>query len=306
MKITFESFLYGMPSRDYIHQQADYDTQIQAAARKLKQADYVLIGAGAGMSTAAGAKYGGTFFEDHFAEFQERYGKGPYMQDMYSAGFYPYPDEESYWGYWSKQAMLGGICLDVTPLHKLLLNALQDKKLFVLSTNADGQFEKAGLSTDQIFCTQGDYFHIQCAHACHNKLYDARKLFKQMDQARNNCRIPTYMVPKCPVCGGTMDMNLRKDNFFVQDDAWYASEQRFSEFATTAIHKQLVLLELGVGFNTPSIIRFPFEKLAKEHTNINLIRLNFDQAIVPESLGARAVGIDADMDKSIRDIVSNM
>ena len=132
MKITFESFLYGMPSRDYIHQQADYDTQIQAAARKLKQADYVLIGAGAGMSTAAGAKYGGTFFEDHFAEFQERYGKGSYMQDMYSAGFYPYPDEESYWGYWSKQAMLGGICLDVTPLHKLLLNALKEKNLLSL------------------------------------------------------------------------------------------------------------------------------------------------------------------------------
>ena len=127
-----------------------------------------------------------------------------------------------------------------------------------------------------------------------------------MDQARNNCKILTYTVPKCPGCGGPMDMNLRNDNFFVQDDAWYASEQRFSEFLAKAMHKKLVLLELGGGFNTPYIIRFPFEKLAKEHTNINLIRLNFDQAIVPESLGARAVGIDADMAESIRDIVCNM
>ncbi len=114
------------------------------------------------------------------------------------------------------------------------------------------------------------------------------------------------MVPKCPVCGGPMDMNLRKDNYFVQDEAWYAAEQRFSDFLAKAIHKKLVLLELGVGFNTPSIIRFPFEKLAKEHTNINLIRLNFDQAIVPESLGDRAIGIDADMAESIRDIVRQM
>lgn len=302
-KITFDSFLCGIPARDYIYQYTPYEQQIKDAAEMIRNAEYVLIGAGAGMSTAAGAQYGGKFFEENFAEFQKKYGKGPYMQDMYSAGFYPFPDEESYWGYWSKQALLGGINLDVTPLHRLLLESLSDKKIFVLSTNADAQFVKAGLSGEKIFCTQGDYFHIQCGRGCHNKTYNAVELFHQMNQARRDCKIPSHMVPKCPVCGGPMDMNLRKDNFFVQDDTWYEAEERFSDYLSEAINEKLVLLELGVGFNTPTIIRFPFEKLVREHENISLIRLNLEQAVVPESFGRRAVGINADMSKSIKDIV---
>ena len=302
-KITFDSFLCGIPARDYIYQYTPYEQQIKDAAEMIRNAEYVLIGAGAGMSTAAGAQYGGKFFEENFAEFQKKYGKGPYMQDMYSAGFYPFPDEESYWGYWSKQALLGGINLDVTPLHRLLLEALSDKKIFVLSTNADAQFVIAGLPDEKIFCTQGDYFHIQCGKGCHDKTYDAVELFHQMNLARIDCRIPSSMVPKCPVCGGPMDMNLRKDNFFVQDATWYEAEERFSDYLSEAINEKLVLLELGVGFNTPTIIRFPFEKLVREHENISLIRLNLEQAVVPESFGRRAVGINADMSKSIKDIV---
>lgn len=305
-KMTFESFLCGIPARDYINQYTPYDQQIKDAAEMIRNAEYVLIGAGAGMSTAAGAQYGGKFFEENFGEFQKKYGKGPYMQDMYSAGFYPFPDEESYWGYWSKQTLLAGITLNVTPLHRLLLESLSDKKLFVLSTNADAQFVKAGLPDEKIFCTQGDYFHIQCGKGCHDKTYDAVELFCQMDQARTDCKIPSSMVPKCPVCGGSMDMNLRKDNFFVQDVAWYEAEERFSNYLSEAINKKLVLLELGVGFNTPTIIRFPFEKLVREHDNISLIRLNLDQAVVPESFGERAVDINADMAESIKDIVKEV
>lgn len=301
-KITFETFLSGTPARDYVFQKTPYEEQIRLASQMLQDAEYVLVGAGAGMSAAAGTQYGGTFFEENFGEFQKKYGKGPYMQDMYSAGFYPYPDEESYWGYWSKQAILGGIDLDVTPLHKTFLSMFSGKKIFVLSTNADGQFVKAGLPEDQIFCTQGDYFHIQCGKGCHDKLYDAVDLFRQMDQARRDCRIPIYMVPKCPVCGGAMDMNLRKDQHFVQDAAWYDAEQRFGDFLSEAEKGRLVLLELGVGFNTPMIIRFPFEKLVRENKNISIIRLNLNEAVVPESLGDRAVGINADMKESITDI----
>lgn len=303
-RITFQSFLCGTPANDYIFQKTDYNTQIQEATQMLADADYVLIGAGAGMSAAAGAQYGGRFFEENFADFQKKYGKNQYMQDMYSAGFYPYPDEESYWGYWSRQALLGGINLDITPLHKVLLDTLSSKNIFVLSTNADGQFVKAGLPEDKIFCTQGDYFHIQCQKGCHSHTYDAVKLFRQMDQARKDCRIPTYMVPKCPVCGGPMDMNLRKDGYFVQDEAWYKAESRFADFLSESVSQKLVLLELGVGFNTPTIIRFPFEKLVREHKNICLIRLNLEQAVVPESFGKRAVGINADIADSIRDITA--
>ena len=305
-KITFESFLSGVPARDYIFQNVPYETQIQKAKELLAEAEYVLLGAGAGMSAAAGAVYSGAWFAEHFREFREKYGEqNPYMQDMYSAGFYPYPDEEAFWGYWSKQAVLGGLDLDVTPLHRTLLSGLAGKKLFCLSTNADGQFEKAGLSKEQIFCTQGDYFHIQCAKGCHDRIYDARTMFRQMDQARRDCRIPSYMVPKCPVCGGAMTMNLRCDQYFVQDAAWYGAERRFGDFMDEALEsgKKLCLLELGVGFNTPTIIRYPFEKLLREHSQASLVRLNLNEAVVPESLGARAVGINADMKQSIEDIM---
>lgn len=303
-KITFQTFLSGTPARDYIFQKTPYEEQIMQAADMIQKADYVLMGAGAGLSTAAGAVYGGTWFEENFKEFKEKYGNGPYMQDMYSAGFHPYPDEESFWGYWSKQAILGGIDLDVTPLYKDILKLLKDKRTFCLSTNADGQFQKAGYKEEQIFCTQGDYFHIQCQKACHQRTYNAVKLFKQMDQARKNCQIPTYMVLKCPICGGPMTMNLRCDQYFVQDEAWYQAEKRFGDFLNEALksQKNLLLLELGVGFNTPTIIRFPFEKLVKENKQVNLIRLNLNEAVIPESIEQQAVGINKDIKQTIKDL----
>lgn len=303
-KITFQTFLSGTPARDYIFQKTPYEEQIMQAADMIQKADYVLMGAGAGLSTAAGAVYGGTWFEENFKEFKEKYGNGPYMQDMYSAGFHPYPDEKSFWGYWSKQAILGGIDLDVTSLYKDILKLLKDKRTFCLSTNADGQFQKAGYKEEQIFCTQGDYFHIQCQKACHQRTYNAVKLFKQMDQARKNCQIPTYMVPKCPICGGPMTMNLRCDQYFVQDEAWYQAEKRFGDFLNEALksQKNLLLLELGVGFNTPTIIRFPFEKLVKENKQVNLIRLNLNEAVIPESIEQQAVGINKDIKQTIKDL----
>ena len=306
-KISFKTFLSGCPARDYIMQSTPYDEQITQAVNMIKDADYVLLGAGAGMSTAAGAQYGGKFFEEHFGEFQKIYGKNPYMQDMYSAGFYPFPDQESKWGLWSRLALTAGADLDVTPLHKTLLGAFEGKKLFLLSTNADHQFEKAGLPAEQIFATQGSYNLIQCKRGCHPKTYNAVERFREMDAARRNGRIPSEMVPKCPVCGGDMAMNLRVDDHFVEDAAWHEAEHRFGVFLSEAQDKKLVLLELGVGFNTPTIIRFPFEKLTREHENIRLIRLNVGNgATVPASLGDRAVGIDADMAKSITDIVSGV
>ena len=303
-RITFENFLSGCPSIDYIFQKVPYEDQIRQAAKMIREADYVLLGVGAGMSMAAGAIYGGEWFKENFADFRAKYGDGPYMQDMYGAGFYPDPSEEAYWGYWSKQCMKAGIEADHTALHKTLLSMLDGKKIFCLSTNVDGQLEKAGLTADKIFCTQGDYFHIQCAKGCHPNRYDARELFRQMDVARMDCLIPGNMVPKCPVCGGRMNMNLRIDQYFVQDEEWYMSEKRFGAFLSEAISsgRKICLLELGVGFNTPTIIRFTFEKLTRENEQISLLRLNLNEAVIPEHLGARAIGINADMKQSIEDI----
>ncbi len=305
-KMRFSDFLSGEYATDYINQPTPYAGQIDRAAKLIREADYVLLGAGAGMSTAAGAEYGGKFFEENFAEFQAIYGKGPYMQDMYSAGFYPFPDQESKWGYWSHQALLAGADLDVTPLHKTLLEALKGKKLFLLSTNADHQFEKAGLPVEQIFQTQGSYNLIQCKRGCHDKTYDAVALFRQMERERQNGKIPGELVPKCPVCGGDMEMNLRVDNYFVEDENWHAAEERFGRFLSECVNGRTVLLELGVGFNTPTIIRFPFEKLTRQHENISLVRLSRSKAMVPSSLGERAVGINADMAQSITDLAAKL
>ena len=303
-KMTFERFLSADYARDYIWQEEPYAGQIARAAAYIRDADYVLLGVGAGMSTAAGAEYGGKFFEEHFGEFQKIYGRNGYMQDMYSAGFYPFPDEESRWGLWSKLALTAGADLDVTPLHRTLLDALADKKTFILSTNADHQFEKAGYPAERIFATQGSYNRIQCQKGCHPKTYYAVDRFRRMDAARADGRIPSDMVPKCPVCGGPMAMNLRSDSHFVQDENWYAAEERFGDFLSECVDKKTVLLELGVGFNTPTIIRLPFEHLVREHENLRLVRLNRSKAVVPAGLSDRCVGINADMARSIADIAA--
>ena len=266
--VDWRDFLCGTPASDYIFQKDAYEEQIENAVNFIKDADAVIIGAGAGASTAAGLEYGGKRFTDHFAEFIEKYG-GHYMTDMYAAGFYP---------------------------------IVKDKDYFVLTTNVDHQFYKAGFSAEKIFATQGDYGEIQCQRGCHPKTYDAEELFRKMDARRRDCLIPSELVPKCPVCGGNMTMHLRCNNYFVEDEQWHEAADRYADFLDRNQSKKVVLIELGVGFNTPIIIRFPFEKLVREHVTYRLIRLNMDEAVVPESFGNRAIGIGGDMAGAITDI----
>lgn len=281
--------------------ETSYEEQIRHAAEMLERADAILIGAGAGLSAAAGLTYGGKRFTDHFQEFIDKYGK-MYMRDMYSSGFYPFPTEEAKWGYWSKHAYLNRIEPEGLLLYRKLYGMVKDKPHFVLTTNVDHQFWKAGFADETIFATQGDYGLIQCEKGCHDKTYDAIDLFLQMDQARKDCLIPSYMVPKCPVCGGNMAMNLRCDQYFVEDEHWHKAAARYGAFLKKYQKKNVVLLELGVGFNTPAIIRFPFENMMGEQKKWNLIRLNLREAAVPGSFGDRAVGIDQDIAKSVDDI----
>ncbi len=297
-KITFEDFLCGMPELDYIFQTEPYENMVKKAARAIADSEYILIGAGAGLSAAAGLTYSGERFTQNFPEFIEKYG----MTDMYSAGFYPFPSEEARWGYWSKHVYVNRITPDALPLYVRLLALVKDKKYFVLTTNVDHQFYKAGFGDDRIFATQGDYGLIQCMYGCHNKTYDDIDMIRQMHQAREDCLIPSYMVPKCPVCGGPMNMNLRCDQYFVEDENWHIAERNFGIFLNECEGRKTVLLDLGTGFNTPTIIRFPFEKLAKKNRNTILIRLNSNEAFVPENLGERAIGIQEDINKSIGDI----
>ena len=297
----WRNFLCSTPARDYVFQKDAYEDQIDRAAKNIRNTDCVIIGAGAGASTAAGIQYGGKRFTDNFAEFIKKYG-GHYMTDMYAAGFYPYPSEEAKWGYWSKHALMNRFDPPALPLYTELYDLVKNKEYFVLTTNVDHQFYKAGFDEKRIFATQGDYGKIQCQKACHPKTYDAKDLFRKMDKARRDCLIPSELVPKCPVCGGNMAMNLRCDNYFVEDEAWHEAADRYAGFLEQNKDKKVVLLELGVGFNTPIIIRFPFEKMVRENSSYSLIRLNMDEAVVPESFGERAIGIGGDMAKAITDI----
>lgn len=300
--MNWNNFLYGSPATDYIFQEMSYEEQIKLASTYIKNADYILIGAGAGLSSAAGLTYSGKRFEENFKEFIDKYG----MTDMYSAGFYPFPSEEARWGYWSKHSYINRIEPEGLPLYRQLLKIIESKDYFVLTTNVDYQFQKSGFDESRIFATQGDYGLIQCMHGCHNKTYDAIEMFNQMNQAVKDCLVPSYMVPKCPVCGGPMTMNLRCDQYFVEDEKWNIAADYFDKFLKTIKNKKIVLLELGVGFNTPAIIRFPFEKMMRENNNATLVRLNLDEAIVPKNFGKRAIGINEDLNKSISDLLERV
>ncbi len=304
-KTTWTAFLNNIPADDYIFQQIPYEEQIRNAAKMIKSSGMILIGAGAGASSAAGLTYSGKRFTGNFSEFIEKYGLAN-MPDMYAAGFYPFPNEEAKWGYWSKHSMINRFLPPALPLYQMLYQMVQDKEHFVLTTNVDHQLWKAGFANENIFATQGDYGMIQCEKGCHAKTYDTEILFRQMDQARHDCVIPSYMVPKCPVCGGNMTMHLRCDQYFVEDEHWHEAARRYDAFIERTANRKTVLLELGVGFNTPAIIRFPFEKMIRTYENFSLIRLNLKEAFIPESFGKRVIGINEDIKKTIIDLCKQL
>lgn len=249
-----------------------YNTRLLKLRHALKEAEHVVIGAGAGFSAAAGLEYRGKRFTDNFQDFITRYD----MTDMYTSSFYPFQTEEERWAYWARHILMNRYDAPATDLYRLLLNAVKGKDYFVITTNVDGQFEKSGFDKERIFAVQGDYAYLQCADGCHEKLYYNENLVREMVRRTKDCRIPSELVPRCPVCGGKMDVHVRKDRYFMQDNQWYASYERYEDYMEKACDENTLLLELGVGYNTPTIIRFPFERLAAQRKNITLVRINRD------------------------------
>ena len=247
----------------------------------INDADYVLIGAGAGFSAAAGIEYSGKRFDENFQDFIEKYG----VTDMYSATFYPYETQEEKWAHWARHVYVNRYSVGKTKLYEQLLDLVKDKDYFVLTTNVDHQFWINGFEDERIFATQGDYGLMQCEKACHNKLYSNRELVFEAIEKTKDCMIPSELVPTCPVCGGNMEINVRKDNFFVEDEKWHEMYGNYSRFLEKIEDDdKLILLELGVGFNTPVIIRYPFEQMTHDNPNVTLIRLNRSHAqAIPEN-----------------------
>lgn len=261
----------------------------------VNRADSILIGAGSGLSTSAGLEYTGESFKENYKDFIDKYD----LEDLYTATFYPFSLQEEKWAFWARLIKLNRFNSKPLKLYSDIYNLVKEKEYFVITTNVDGQFEKAGFNKNNIFATQGDYAYLQCENACHNKLYYNEELVEKWIANTKDCEIPTDLVMKCPVCKGNMDMNLRKDAYFVQDDNWYKQDKRYSDFIESNKHKNVVLLEFGVGFNTPGIIRFPFEQMTFENKNWTLVRFNKDTRSVFD-LRERFIEIKEDIKEIIK------
>ena len=268
-----------------------YLTKLTAIKEKIGQADAVVIGAGAGLSTAAGFTYSGERFDRYFSDFAANY----HFSDMYSGGFYHYDTLEEYWAYWSRYIYVNRYMDAPTDLYDRLLALVKDKDYFVLTTNVDHCFQKAGFDKSRLFYTQGDYGLFQCSEPCCNETFDNENAVRTMVKEQRNMKIPDELIPRCPHCNKPMAMNLRCDDRFVQDEGWYTAAERYEEFIRRHQNLHILFLELGVGFNTPGIIKYPFMQMTAENPKAIYACINMNEAYAPCEISDRAICIDCDI-----------
>lgn len=270
---------------------SDYSAEIERLRAALQAADTVVIGAGAGLSTAAGFTYSGERFRENFADFEEKYG----FHDMYSGGFYPFESDEELWAYWSRYITINRYSEPPKPVYRSLLSLVQGKDYFVITTNVDHCFQKSGFDKKRLFYTQGDYGLFQCSEPCCKETFDNEAIIKQMYERQSNMKIPSELLPKCPRCGKPLAMNLRADDSFVEDEGWHKAAERYSNFIRSRKNSRLLYLELGVGFNTPVIIKYPFWQLTAANPDAVYACVNRGEASCPREIAARAILIDGDI-----------
>lgn len=269
----------------------------QSAAERLKaaldQVDAVVIGAGAGLSTAAGFTYDGERFQRHFGDFAAAYG----IRDMYSGGFYPYPSLEEYWAWWSRLIYHNRYVDAPKTTYQRLFDLVREKDYFVLTTNVDHCFQKAGFDKQRLFYTQGDYGLWQCSAPCHQRTYDNETVVRQMVREQRDLRIPTELVPRCPRCGRPLTMNLRCDDTFVEDEGWHRAAGRYADFIRRHEGLRVLYWELGVGSNTPGIIKYPFWQMTAQNRAATYACINLGEAICPREIEGQAICVDGDIDE---------
>lgn len=276
------------------------DKAIIATSRELLEScDAILIGAGSGLSTAAGISYSGERFHNHFSDYIAKYG----ISDMYSGGFYPYKTLEEKWEFRSRQVKLNRYDANVGDVYLKLFDLVKQKPYFVITTNVDGQFERAGFDNKSIFATQEDYGQFQCTVPCHNTLYNNESQITAMVEKQSDCRIPSELVPFCPTCGSPMMLHVRIDNTFIENNDWQSASRRYISFLHQHRNQKLLLLELGAGFNTPTIIRFPFESFCQQFPKTHLIRINKDNSHSQSILASGNLLIEADIAQWLNNLI---
>ena len=278
----------------------DYWDNLKDLKEQIENADAIIIGAGAGLSTSAGIEYGGKRFYDNFSDFAEKYG----LQDMYSAGFYPFETLEEYWAYWSRHIYLNRYQTIPNRVYADLLSLVKDEDYFVLTTNVDHCFQKAGFDKARLFYTQGDYGLFQCSKSCQQVTYDNKAQVNQMIEQQEDMKIPTDLIPYCPHCGAPMTVNLRIDETFVQDNGWYKASERYSDFLRNHKNLHILYLELGVGNNTPVIIKYPFWNMTSKNKNAVYACINYQEAYCPPQIEKQSICIQADIGKVIHDLLA--
>ena len=276
----------------------DLSREIIDLKRELESADAIVIGAGAGLSSASGFDYSGDRFLKIFGDFHAEYG----ITDMYSGGFYPFPGLEEYWAWWSRMIWYNRYCCDVGKPYLDLLSLVSNKDYFIITTNVDHQFQRSGFDKKRLLYTQGDYGLFQCSVPCHQQTYDNFEIVRQMVDEQKDMKIPSSLVPHCPVCGKPMTTNLRVDDRFVQDEGWYAAATRYNDFLKRHEDRHILFLELGVGMNTPVIIKYPFWKMTYQNEKAVYACVNFQNTYVPAEIKDRSICIRGD----ISDVLDEM
>ena len=268
----------------------NYSNEIKKLKKAIEEADAIVIGAGAGLSTSAGFVYNGERFEKHFSEFGKKYG----FKDMYSGVFYPYETPEEMWAYWSRFIFVNRFLDAPKPVYENLLSLVKDKDYFVITTNVDHCFQKAGFDKKRLFYTQGDYGLFQCSEPCSDDTYENEEMIRNMVEKQKDMKIPTDLIPKCPKCGKPLTMNLRSDDKFVEDKGWHEAAKRYRDFLNGHDGK-IMYLELGVGYNTPGIIKYPLWQMTAKNSKAIYACVNFGEAVCPEDIREQAICIDGDI-----------
>ena len=262
---------------------------IEKLKEKIRTADAVVIGAGAGLSTAAGFTYSGERFEKYFSDFRKKYG----IEDMYSGGFYPYETPEEHWAYWSRYIYINRYMDAPKPVYDNLLKLVANKDYFVITTNVDHCFQKAGFDKKRLFYTQGDYGLFQCSEPCCQETFDNKDIIFEMLKQQKDMKIPTELLPVCPHCGKPLTMSLRSDDKFVEDEGWHHAAERYENFLRTRANEKILFLELGVGYNTPVIIKYPFWQMTAKNPNATYACINKGQAICPQEIERQSICVNA-------------
>ncbi len=287
-----------------------YEERVALLKKKINEADAILVGAGAGLSTSAGFIYNGERFDDYFGDFKKTYG----ITDMYSGGFYPFPDDETFWGWWSRAIYVNRYLDAPKPVYEELLDLLKDKDYFVLTTNVDHMFQKAGIDKNRLYYMQGDYGLFQSVEPEINKTYDNEEIIYKMLESQGfvknsegiyvptgheSMRISTDLIPYCPDDGKKMTTNLRIDDSFVQDEGWYAAQNRYASFLDKHHKDHILYLELGVGMNTPVIIKYPFLKAVLKNKKAFYANLNYSEAFTIQGIEKRSLCINNDIGETL-------